>query len=88
MVQRPTKCLHHYLGGVGNAFTQKLGEKRNHEYLLTDFNAIRKRLKEDTLEFIKIFNKKYNNLPVDIKPPLVVVRVVLLGSLSPTLVLP
>jgi len=63
-----------------NAFTQKWGEKRNHEYLLTDFNAIRKIPKEDTLEFIKRFNKKYNNLPVEIKPPPVVAHVVLLGS--------
>ncbi len=37
-----------------NSFTQKWGEKRNHEYLLTKFNAIRKNPKEDTT---KIYQK-------------------------------
>jgi len=40
-----------------NSFTQKWGEKRNHEYVLIEFNAIRKNPKEDISEFIKRFNK-------------------------------
>jgi len=33
--------------------TQKWGEKRDHESVLTELNAIRKKPKEDILEFIK-----------------------------------
>lgn len=36
------------------SFTQKWGEKRNHECLLTKFNAIRKKLKEDISEFNEV----------------------------------
>lgn len=62
-----------------NSFTQKWGENRNHEYVLTEFNSIRKKLEEDILEFIKRFNKKYNNLPSEIKPPQATTRVVFVG---------
>jgi len=40
-----------------NSFTQKWSEKRDHEYVLTKFNAIRKNPEEDISEFIKRFNK-------------------------------
>lgn len=66
-----------------NSFTQKWGEKRNHEYLLTEFNAIRKKPEEDILEFIKRFNKQYNNLSSKIKPPAAATRVVFLGAFEP-----
>ena len=62
-------------------FTQKSGERRNHEYLLTEFNAIRKKPKEDTTKFIKIFNKQFHNLLADIKTPLAATCVVFFGSL-------
>jgi len=55
-----------------NAFTQKWGEKRNHKYLLTKFNLIRKKPKEDSSESIKKFNKQYNNPQAKIKSPPVV----------------
>lgn len=59
-----------------NSFTQKWGEKRNHEYVLTEFNYIMKKPEEDILEFIRRFNKQYNNLPGEINPPQVASRVV------------
>ena len=40
-----------------NSFIEKWGQKRNHEYLLTEFNAIRKISKDDTSKFVKRFNK-------------------------------
>lgn len=36
---------------------------------LTKFNAIKRKLDEEVVEFIKIFNKLYNTLPLEIKPP-------------------
>jgi len=59
-----------------NAFFQRWGEKRDHGYILTEFNAIKKKSSEDVSDFIKRFNKLYNNLPVEIKPPLVAAPVV------------
>lgn len=61
------------------SFTQKWGEKRNHEYLLREFNAIKKKPKEDISKFNKRFNKQYNNLPTEIKPPPAVACVAYLG---------
>lgn len=52
-----------------NSFMQKWGEKRDHRYIITEFNAIKKKPDEDISEFIKRFNKQYKNLPVKIKPP-------------------
>lgn len=52
---------------------------RDHKYLLIEFNALRKNPKEDTSEFIKRFNKQYNNLPDDIKPPATAAHVVFMG---------
>lgn len=40
-----------------NSFTHKWGEKRNHEHVLTKFNAIKKKQEEDISKFIKRFNK-------------------------------
>lgn len=63
-----------------NSFTKNSGEKRDHEYVLTEFNAIKKKPEEDISRFIKRFNKQYNNLPIEIKPPQVVARVIFLGA--------
>jgi len=49
-------------------FIQKWGEKRNHGYSLTKFNAIKKKSDETVVEFVKRFNKLYNSFPVEIKP--------------------
>lgn len=43
---------------------------------------MKKKLDEDTLEFIKRFKKKYNNLPIKIKPPQAAAQVVLVGVLE------
>lgn len=48
---------------------QKWGEKRDHGYILTKFNAMKKKPDEDIYGFIKRFNKSYNSLPAEIKPP-------------------
>jgi len=63
-----------------NSFTQNWGAKRNHEYVLTEFNGIRKKPEKDISEFIKRFNKQYNNLPNEINPPQVASRVVFVGA--------
>ena len=42
-----------------------MGEKRDHGYILTEFNAMKKKLDEDISDFIKRFNKLYNNLPAE-----------------------
>lgn len=66
--------------GLEISFTQKWGEKRYHEYVLTKFNVIRKNPKEDILELVKRFNKQYNNMPIEINPPQIVSRVVFVGA--------
>lgn len=50
-------------------FMQKWGEKRDHWYSLTEFNAINKKFDETVVEFVRRFNKLYNSLPVEIKTP-------------------
>ena len=50
-------------------FTLKWGEKRDHRYVPTKFNPLKKRHNEDVIEFLKRFNKLYNNIPAKIKPP-------------------
>ena len=63
-----------------NSFTQKWGEKRYHGYILTDFNALKKKHNEDVTEFVKRFNKLYNNLPADMEPPQKTTKVVFVGA--------
>lgn len=50
-------------------FIQRWGEKRDHGYSLTEFNAIKKKYDETVAEFVRRFNKLYNSLPAEIKPP-------------------
>ena len=66
-----------------NLFTQKWGEKRDYGYVLTEFNNLKKRQNEDVTEFIKRFNKLYNNLPAEIKPPQAAAKVVFARPFKP-----
>ena len=50
-------------------FIQRWGETRDHGYSLTEFNAIKKNFDETVAEFIRRFNKLYNSLLAEIKPP-------------------
>ena len=51
-------------------FTQRWGEKRDYGYSLIEFNEIKRKHNENISEFVKIFNKLYNSLPIEMKPPL------------------
>ena len=62
---------------------KKWGEKRDHGYVLIEFNALKKRHNEDVTKFIKRFNKIYNNLPTEIKPPQAAIKVVFAGAFEP-----
>lgn len=55
-----------------NSFTHRCGEKRDHEYILTEFISILKKPNEYILEFIKRFNNKYKKTPIEINPPQVI----------------
>ena len=46
-------------------FTQRWGEKRDPGY---SFTSIKRKPNENIPEFVKIFNKLYNSLPIDMKP--------------------
>ena len=61
-------------------FTQRWGEKRDHGYSLTEFNAIMKNSNENMNDFIKRFNKLYKSLPTEMKPPPVGARDVFVGA--------
>ena len=50
-------------------FNQRWGEKQDHGYSLIEFNAIKKNSDESVVELIRRFNKIYNILPMEIKPP-------------------
>lgn len=63
-----------------NQFTQIWGEKRDHGYSLTEFNAIKRKSDENFSEFIKTFNKLYNSLSVEIKTPPFGAKVVFVGA--------
>lgn len=63
-----------------NSFMHKWGEKRDHGYILTKFNAMKKKPDEGILEFTKRFNKLYKSLPTEIKPPQATARVVFTGA--------
>lgn len=76
---KPSKHFNHYLVGDGKLFYAELGGERDHGYILTKFNAMKKKYNEDVSEFIKRFNKLYNIIPIEIKPPQVVAKVVFFG---------
>lgn len=61
-------------------FTQRWGEKRDHGYSLTEFNAIKKKYDETIVEFFKRFNKLYNSLLVEIKPPPASAKITFAGA--------
>ena len=63
-----------------NAFTKKWGEKKDHGYCLTEFNALRKRHNEDVFEFTKTFNKLYKSLPAEMKPHQITAKVVFVAA--------
>lgn len=58
-----------------NAFIKKWGNKKDYGYILREFNAMKKKHNEYVSKFIKMFNKLYNSLPIEIKPPQVVAKV-------------
>ena len=64
-------------------FTERWGEKRDHGYSLTEFNAIKKKSDENMNDFVKRFNKLYNSLPLEMKPPPIGARVVFAGAFEP-----
>ena len=62
------------------SLTQRWGEKRDHGYSLIGFNVIKKKSNESVVEFIRRFNKLYNSLLVDIKPPLANAKITFVGD--------
>lgn len=55
-----------------------MGGKKDHGYVLIEFKSI-KRKPDGVVDFIKRFNKMYNSLPVEIKPPHVGAKVLFTG---------
>ena len=53
-----------------------MGEKKDHGYCLTEFNALRKKHNEGVPEFIKRFKKLYSSLPAEMKPHQTAAKVV------------
>ena len=66
-----------------NLFTLNWGEKRDYGYVLTEFNALKKRHNEDVTKFIKRFNKIYTSLLAEKKPPQAAATVVFVGAFKP-----
>ena len=60
-----------------NTFIKNWGEKNDHMYVLTELNAMTKKHNEDVSEFIKRFNKLYNSLHAEIKPPFETTKVII-----------
>ena len=69
-----------------NQFTQRWGEKRDHGYSLTEFNAIKRKPDENISYFVEIFNKLYNSFPAEMKPPPFGAKVFFVGALKKILV--
>ena len=63
-----------------NVFKRKWGEKKDHEYCLTEFHALRKRPNEDVSSFIKRFNKLYASLSAEMKPHQIAAKVVFVAA--------
>ena len=63
-----------------HVFIQRWGEKRDHGYSLTEFNAIKKKSDETMAEFVRRFNKLYNSLPAEIKPPPAGAKITFVGA--------
>lgn len=62
---------------------QKWREKRDHEYILTKFNAMKTKPNEYVLEFINRFNKLYNSHLAETKPPQPTAKVFFVGAFEP-----
>ena len=51
-----------------NLFMEKWGEKKDHQYYLSEFSSMKKKNSESVNDFNKRFNKMYNRIPDDIRP--------------------
>ena len=65
-----------------NWFLSTWGDKKDHQYYLSEFTALEKVDTEDVENFSKRFNKFYNKLPLNIKPLEAAAMVYYLGSFS------
>jgi hypothetical protein len=63
-----------------STFMRQWGEKRDHLYYLTEFGSLKKKENETIVEFNRIFNKLYNNIPIDIKPSQPTTKVTYVGA--------
>ena len=50
---------------------------------MTEFGALRKKNSESVLEFTQRFNKLYNKIPVEVKPPQPATKVTFAGAFDP-----
>jgi hypothetical protein len=66
-----------------NDFIRQWGERRDHLYYLTEFEALRKKNSKSVLEFMQRFNKLYNKILVEIKPSQPAAKVTFVGAFDP-----
>jgi hypothetical protein len=64
-------------------FLRQWGEKNDHVYFVTKFANLKKKHNGSIPEFIKMFNKLYNNIPTDVKPSQPVAKVIFVGYFDP-----
>jgi hypothetical protein len=66
-----------------STFLRQWGEKKDHLYFLTEFGNLKKKHNEYVPDFIKIFNKLYNKILIDVKPSQPTAKVTFVGSFDP-----
>jgi hypothetical protein len=66
-----------------DSFLRQWGERKDHLDYLTEFGSLKKKGSETIMEFIQIFNKLYNKIPIKVKPSQPASKVTFGGAFEP-----
>eukprot|EP01018_Ginkgo_biloba_P015769 Gb_38181 [translate_table: standard] len=64
-------------------FMEKWGEKKDHQYYLSEFGSLKKKNGEIVDDLNKRFNKMYNKIPADIRPSQAIAKVTYAAAHDP-----
>ena len=54
---------------LDEAFLKQWGDRKDYLYYITEFGSLKRKEGESLIDFIKRFNKVYQKIPAEVKPP-------------------
>ena len=55
---------------LDEAFLKQWGDRKDYLYYITEFGSLKRKEGESLIDFTKRFNKVYQKIPAEVKPPL------------------